>query len=187
VSQSSEANTLTFQDTPIKQVVVDGKWSKGVIANDVDSAKGTIYFSETSPDQFAIAVLNRSITPATEQILTATTVGGLSATQLSELMSAHNPTILRYCAERGKPKLMQVGKKKLLVNSFSQEERLHIATAQGAVCTPAVKYEAHAFAVANKKLVHIYLVRPVSAEKQDSLLNTISEKFDSILSKIEWE
>ncbi|CAN5457077.1 hypothetical protein BH10CYA1_BH10CYA1_27220 [soil metagenome] len=187
VSQKSEADTVRFDGTPIKQATLNGKWSKGALSNDnSDQAKGTIYFAENSQKQFAIAVLTSTVTPETRQVLQKSD-GKLSSKQKSALENQSNPFTLRYCAERGEPEMVQFSGKHMLLNNFLQEERIRIATTNGAACERAFKYECHAFALVNDKLVHIFMVQPLMAAKEDtSLLPSMTGEFRSMLSRLEW-
>ena len=188
VSQKSEAGTVTFEGTPVKAVILIGRWSKGALSNDnSDQAKGTIYFSENSQKQFAIAVLNGKVSQETKEIFSQKFDGKLSAKQKTELGNPSNPFTLRYCAERGEPAMVQFSGKHILLNNFVQEERIHVATANGAACQRAFKYECHAFAFIDNKLVHFSLVQPLMAAQEDlALLPSMTEEFHSILSTIEW-
>ncbi len=187
VSQKSEAGTVAFEGTPVKQAALNGKWSQGTLNNDnSDQAKGTIYFSENSPKKFAIAVLTSSVTPETKKVIEKSD-GKLSAKQIAELENRSNPFTLRYCAERGEPEVVQISGERMLLNNFNQEERIRIATTNGAECERAFKYECHAFALVKEKLVHIFLVQPLMAAKEDtSLLPSMTKEFRSILSTLEW-
>ncbi|MBI2811740.1 MAG: hypothetical protein HYX67_13065 [Candidatus Melainabacteria bacterium] len=187
VSQKSQADTATFEGTPVKRAVLNGKWHQGALNNDKsDQAKGSIYFSENSPKQFAIAVLASSVTPETKEVIEKSE-GKLSAKQKADLENRSNPFTLRYCAERGEPEGGQISGRHMLLNNFLQEERIRIATTNGAGCKQAFKYECHAFALIKEKLVHIFLVQPLMADKEDtSLLPSMTKEFRSILSTLEW-
>ncbi|MBS1952689.1 MAG: hypothetical protein JST89_00740 [Cyanobacteria bacterium SZAS-4] len=187
MSQMSQAATVTFEGTPVKQASLDGKWNKDPLKNDnSDQATGIIYFSESTPEQFAVAVLTNGVTPETKQIFQKVE-GKLSGKQKSELQGHPNPATLRACAERGEPEMVQISGKNLLLNNFVQEERINIATANGAQCKQAFKYECHAFALVNEKLVHIFLVQAImNAPENASLLPSMTKQFHGILSTLEW-
>ncbi len=186
-AQMSKATTVSFEGTPVKQATLEGKWNKGALNNDnSDQAKGTIYFSESTPNQFAVAVLTSGVTPETIKIFQKSE-GELSAKEKSELENHSNPATLRRCAERGEPEMMQISGKKMLLNKFLQEERINVATTNGAQCKQACKYECHAFALVNEKLVHIFLVQGImSAPENAALLTSMSKEFHAILSTLEW-
>ncbi len=183
----SEAATVTFEGTPVKQATLAGKWSKGALNNDnSDQAKGTIYFSQTSPNQFAVALFTNTVTPDSKQIFEKFE-GKLTAEHKSVLENRSNPFTLRSCAERGEPEMVQISGKKMLLNHFLQEERIRVATTNGAECKQACKYECHAFALVNDKLVHIFLMQAVmSGPENTALLSTMRKEFRSILSTLEW-
>lgn len=186
-AQMSNATTVSFEGTPVKQATLNGKWNKGALNNDKgDQAKGTIYFSESTSNQFAVAVLTSGVTAETKKIFQKSE-GELSAKEKSELVNHSNPATLRSCAERGEPKMMRISGKKMLVNKFLEEERIHVATTNGAQCKQAFKYECHAFALVNEKLVHIFLVQGImSAPENTDLLTSMTKEFQSILSTLEW-
>lgn len=187
VWQKCEAASVTFEGTPVKQATLEGQWKQGVLTNDnSDMAKGTIYFSETTPNQFAVSVLTSGVTPETKQIFQKSE-GKILGKQKTDLESRSNPFTLRSCAERGNPEMTQIGGKHLLLNNFLQEERISVATASGAQCKQACKYECHAFALVNDKLVHIFLVQGImSAPENATLLQSMTKEFHAILSTIEW-
>lgn len=182
----SNAATVTFEGTPVKQATLDGRWNKGALSNDnSDQAKGTTYFSESTPIQFAIAVLASGVTPETKQIFEKGE-GKLSAKQKSELENHSNPHTLRSCSERGEPEMVKTTGKNMLLNNFVEEERINIAIAGGAQCKQACKYQCHAFTLVNEKLVHIFLVQAVMSAPENAKLQAMSKQFQSILSTIEW-
>lgn len=185
MTQEANANTLTFPETPVKQITVEGTWKK-IDDHSTDPGKGTVYHADDFADELGVKVLDATIPASTMEILSAE-AGVLSQQQIAELGKRENPWILRYCAERGKPALTKVGNKILLLNDFSQEQRIRIASPNGqSMCAPAGKYESHAFTMNGGKLVHIYLVRSIRSDKNDGFLGDVTKKFSAMLASIKW-
>lgn len=184
------AKTLVFAGTSIKELSASGeKWGAQMAAVLNDPGKGFRY--SDSGDEVGVALLDVPIPAATKKLFDANP-GGLSPAQIAELSKSENPWILRYCGERGKPHLEQIGKKRFIGNEFIQEQRIRVeAAGGGAQCLSACKVEAHAFALTNGKMVHVYWVRSVMRDAKTQpdafLLKDVATKFRTMLTTIRWE
>lgn len=91
--------------------------------------------------------------------------------------------------ERGQPALAKNNTLSLLQTSFFQEERIRIASpnGEGSMCMPAGKYEAHAFALKDGKLVHIYLQRSMRSEELKGMTEQIKKQFNTMIATAKWD
>jgi hypothetical protein len=183
--QQANSAQLDFPGLPIKQINIDGTWKKSPSTSNIDKGTGIIYSAETSAEEIGQDILDGPMPPASAKVFSAD-VGPLGPQAISQLGKNDNPWILRYCAERGKPAIDQVRGAKFLITSFSQEERIRTSTPKGAMCIAATKYEAHAFAMNNGKLLHIYLIRNDRTEPNSVATVSTDKRFRAMLSTIRW-
>lgn len=181
------ADVLTFANTPVKEMTVDGKW-QALTPHTIDTSKGLAYNSQLSPDQIGVMVIEAALPTATLKIFAANP-GPLTQDQLKILGEQENPRILKRCMERGTPALRKFNGRSVILSNFFTEERIRVSLPDcgGSMCTPAGKYEAHAFAVDKGKLVHIYLERSLRCEEMKGMTEQIAEKLQGMLTTAKWE
>lgn len=180
---------LIFPGTPVESLHGEGNWGT-MVEGGSEPGKGARYSSDHGT--FGVVLLDADVPSSTRKVLEELKHETLSESDLQTLQKSDNPPILRTSTEQCKPTILKTRIGNFLLCHFVRNENMRVSVAgnqtQG---LSAVSYEAHAFRMSGKKLVHIYLTKPTmkgpQSESDEKQMEAITRKFRDMLATARWK